>query len=221
VAKKLPIFRGFAVYPHLQTPDTKFNAEGVYHTKVRPRSAAEGVAFKKVLDDAITASYDAAHKTLSETLAKDTKDAKIRKALKSLKKCDDAPYSENEDGTIEFNFKMKATGKNTKTGEVFTRKPALFDAALKPITTKIRLGGGSEIAVSYRIDPFYTAKLGAGVSLKLFAVQVIKLVEFGGDGAYYGFTAEENESGAEETAAGDTSGEDSNDDANEDENEDF
>lgn len=212
MAKKLlTTGKGLAIHPHLLVPDTKFNPAGLFHTKHR-QSGGEAIAFKKIVDDAISEAYKQAEAQLNATVIEagtnKAEAAKAKKALKGLKRAD-PPYTDNEDGTIDFTFKMLATGKNKK-GEVYTRKPLLFDAKGTPITGNIKLGGGSEIKISYlpitgelnKGSLFYTALIGAGVSLKLAAVQIIKLVEFGADAGYYGFQAEEGDEieGAPEAA---------------------
>lgn len=124
----------------------------------------------------------------------------------------DLPYTREQvddeaTGAIIFSFKMNATGK-TKAGEVFTRQPAIFDAAGQP-AKGLRIGGGSTIRVSYELNPFYVPANGAGVSLRLYAVQVIELVEFGGNAGYFGFESEEQDGGTETApAAGKTSADD-------------
>jgi hypothetical protein len=72
-------------------------------------------------------------------------------------------------------FKMRAKG-ITKDGREWERQCPVFDGAGKPIDTeKVSIWGGSIVNVCFYIDTFYTAALGAGVSLKLEAVQVLEL----------------------------------------------
>jgi hypothetical protein len=77
----------------------------------------------------------------------------------------------------------------------------LFDAKGKPLSKDIKIGGGSKMKVSYEILPYYTAIAGAGISLRLKAVQVIDLVEYssGGSGESYGFGKEDGYEATEET----------------------
>lgn len=190
MAKKLlTTGRGIAVYPHLTKPDTKFDADGVYTIKLQQTGqAAEELARK--IDAAITDA--AAGNGLNE---KQVAALKAASAKGKRVKVADAPYTRNDDGSVTFSFKMKAKGK-TRTGEVFERKPVIFDRSGKPVQG-LRIGGGSTVSVSFEISPFFTALVGAGVSLRLEAVQVIELVEFGGNASYFGF---QNEAEGEDAA---------------------
>lgn len=204
MAKKiLTTPKGVAVWPKVNEPDTKFDAAGVYQIKLR-LEGEEAQALRTQLDEAIAANL--------KTVKDENKGKKIKIA--------DTPYAleldaeENETGAILFNFKMKASGKK-KDGTTFTQKPLLFDALAKPLAADKRVGGGSVVKVGYEVNPFYVAAVGAGVSLRLKAVQVLELREFGGDAASFGFTAEEAEEAdmseavdAAETPAGKSTGSD-------------
>ena len=85
---------------------------------------------------------------------------------------------------MTLSFKLNAVGKNSKTGETWKNTVKLFDAKGKP--TKVKVGGGSRIRVSAEINPYYTPTIGAGVSLRLKAVQIEELMQ-GGDATSYGF----------------------------------
>lgn len=191
MAKKLLTTpKGVAVYPHLSKPDTKFKAEGVYHIKLK-LDGIEAASLAGAIDNAMKESLKAARIQVTESHGAD----KAKKVGLS-----DAPYSRDEtDGSVTFSFKMNATGKSRKTGEQFTMKPVIFNAQGVP-TEGMKIGGGSIVRVSYEIVPFYkTAKVGAGVTLRLQAVQVITLVEYGANAASYGFTNEEGETTDGET----------------------
>src|SRR5690606_7983819 len=110
------------------------------------------------------------------------------KKKKAVKPADSAPYTietdddDNETGYTLFTFKARASGVSKKTGEAWKRKIPLFNAAGVPLTD-VLIGGGTEGKISYSIRPYYTATLGAGVSLQLEGVQVLKLVEYGSKNA--------------------------------------
>lgn len=167
--------KGTAKYPWLNTPDTKFNPDGEYKTSlVLPLEEADTIM-----------------QFLDEQLAKSIAQAKKDNPGKKVKEAD-APYSVNEEtGELSINFKLKAKVTPQK-GDPFEQKPAVFDAKGKPLQG-VNVGGGSTIKVSYEVYPFYTAMIGAGISLRLKAVQVLNLVEFsGGAGAQaYGFGEED------------------------------
>ena len=63
----------------------------------------------------------------------------------------------------------------------------MFDSTGKPMIDA-NVWSGSEMKVSAELIPYYTAMAGAGVSMRLRAVQVTKLVEGGSSNAKgYGF----------------------------------
>ena len=191
MAKKLLTTpRGVAVYPHLSKPDTKFNERGEYKIKWQG-TGAEAEKLVKQIDAAMKESAKAA----SEAEAKDKK-RKVKLAS--------VPYTRNEDGSVTISFKMVASGVSKKTGEAWTRRPVLFDTSGKPYTTVPRVGGGSTVKISFELNQYArpsTEQKGvvlAGANLRLEAVQIIELVEFGGNAEYFGFQneGEETEEGA-------------------------
>lgn len=183
---------GVAIYPHLVEPDTKFNAEGEYKVKLRlsPDSVITDAKGKRVAD--VQSFIDEMMGKALEKAQQENK-GKIKEA--------DAPYEiDDETGEVLVNFKLKATGK-TRDGKEFTQKPALFDAKGKPAEVK-GVWGGSKIKVSFEVVPFYTKLIGAGVSLRLKAVQIIELVAGGNGGSAdsYGFGEEEGYEAEDEAA---------------------
>lgn len=176
---------GIAQYPYLTKPDTKFNPDGEYKISVEiPGAAAQDIV--TFLDEQFAASVAKAKK---ENPGKKIKEG-------------DVPYSISEDtGKVTVRFKLKAKV-TPKQGDPFEQRPALFDAKGKPIGTDAKIGGGSKVKVAYELVPYYTAIAGAGISLRLKAVQVIDLVEFSGGASSeaYGFGEEEGYE-AEDTPA--------------------
>ena len=97
----------------------------------------------------------------------------------------------NETGNTIFKFKMNAQAEIK--GETKFFKPSLFDAKGVPITKNINVYGGSTIKVNFSPTPYYNdANALAGVSLRLNAVQVLKLVTGGYTAASCGFGVEED-----------------------------
>lgn len=190
--------KGRAVYPRLNSPDTKFEKCGIYKIGLAvPKAEAEELikTITKLQQEAI-----------AEGKQKVQKGKKVKIA--------DLPFNEDEEtGEVTFNFKMKASGK-TKEGEKWERRPAIFDAHAKPLKDA-KIGGGSICKVSFEPRPYYVASIGAGVQLRLEAVQVLELVEFGGSASSYGFDAEEpdEEPGEETTEGGEEGGEDEADES--------
>ncbi len=166
---------GIAQYPWLHAPDTKFSEVGDYRTNlILDRKDAEPLIVK--IDAAIKEAI-----TLGKEKAKG----------KEIKKAE-PPYFDqlNDEGVptgkviLKFKCKAKIT---TKTGETFPNKPVVVDAKGKPIQN-VNVWGGSEIKVSAELIPYYTTLVGAGVSMRLKAAQVIQLVE--GNNSNFGFKEE-------------------------------
>ena len=155
-----------AVYPHLVKPDVRFNEHGEYKVtlKVAKQDASQMV---KEID-----------KSIEDSLAIAEKENK-GKSVKSAPK----PYKEESDHVF-FKFKMKASGVNKKTQEKFTQRPQLLDSKKNPISPNTSIWGGSIMKVAYQPVPYFTPMLGAGISLRLKAVQVIKLVEGKSDNVF-------------------------------------
>lgn len=208
--QRLTTPRGRAVYPYLNKPDTKFDADGVYHTKLAvPAKAAEE----------LVAAIDAAAKKALEDAKEEVANLKAKgKKVKDAKECEDLPYSYDEEkDEFVFSFKMKSQVKGKDGAEGWTQKPAIFDAKGKPVDKTVRVGGGSTLRVSFEIVTFFQQKIGAGVSLRLRAVQVIELKEYGtGDASTHGFGEEEDGTfAADEGADADDTDESDEDESNE------
>lgn len=174
---------GIASYPYLTRPDTKFDSDGEYRVGlILPASDAKSLM--KTINEAIKDSVEKAKKDNPQ------KAKKIQAAK--------APYSEvtdeegNETGEVQFNFKMKAKITPRNGGEPFEVRPALFDAKGKPLPKTVKIGGGSKVKVCAELSPYFTDLVGAGISLRLKAVQVIELVEYNGQSAdKFGFGVED------------------------------
>ena len=150
---------GEAVYPHLNRPDVRFNEYGEFKVTLKI-AKQDASAMVKLFDQACEDSLASAEK--------EAKGKKIKSAPKPHKL---------EGDNVFFKFKMRASGKNKKTNEMFSQRPALFDAKKNPIPTSQSIWGGSLMKVAYQLFPYHTPMLGAGVSARLKAVQVLKLVE--------------------------------------------
>lgn len=175
---------GIAQYPYLSAPDTKFNPDGDY--KVNLEVSGEDAA-------KLTTFLDEQHELAVAEAKKGNPGKKIKEG--------DLPYTVNDEtGKVAFKFKLKAKV-HPKNGDSFEQRPALFDAKGKPLGTDTKIGGGSKLKTSFELVPYYTAIAGAGVSLRLKAVQVIDLVEYssGGSGESYGFGKEDGYEAPTET----------------------
>lgn len=172
---------GVAKYPKLNKPDTKFKEEGEYSVTLL------------LSEDKAQAVVEAIHEAHQEAKEEGRKKAKGKKVKEA-----DLPFFEvvddqgNETGEIGFKFKTKASG-TRKDGSRWTRRPALFDSMGQAVNpAQVEIWGGSILKVAYTAEPFYVPALGAGVTLRLQAVQVLKLVSGGQREAKdYGFGEEE------------------------------
>lgn len=190
--------RGRLKYPRIiGKPDTKFNADGEWKTQfildVNEPGAEEFL--NKIRE---------AHK---QAIVDETKKQQEKaNGKKVVVKEGELPFTESEDGqTVELRARLKVKGENKKTGETWTNTVVIFDKKGKPITDqKIRIGGGSLAKFTAEMNPFYVAaSKTAGVSLRLKAVQIIELVEFGGDASQYGFGNEEDDEDTDTTTTTD------------------
>lgn len=159
--------KGIAQYPWLSTPDTKFSEEGEYKVNlILPKQEAIPV-LKEI------------NQIYAENVEKETKKAKGAEIKKA-----NPPFAEelNEEGqptgNIILRFKSKAA-----------YKPAIFDAKGIPMIDS-NIWGGSEIKVNGSIAPYYTPLIGAGVALRLRAVQVIQYVQGNSSSSRFGFEEE-------------------------------
>lgn len=168
---------GIAVWPKIAEPSTTFDADGVYECGLR-----------YVGDDA------AKVKQVLKQFAKEGYELKCRELGKQKLKVGPLPLVEEDDASVVLKTKLKAKI-TRKDGSTFTQRPAVFDARGHLIKAEQipRIGGGSVLKASVEVFPFFNTLTGFGLSLRLKAVQVIKLVEFNGvgDAKSLGFTAEE------------------------------
>ena len=150
---------GEAIYPHLNKPDVRFSEAGEYKVTLKV-AKSDATAMLKLYNSAIEDALKLAEQNHKG------------KGIKNAPK----PFTE-EDKFVFFKFKMKATGVNQKTKEKFSQRPQLFDAKKNPIPLSTIIWGGSKMRVAYNLVPYYTPMLGAGITARLKAVQVISLVE--------------------------------------------
>ena len=165
--KKNPIYttpKGTAKYCHLVRPSTKFNPEGVYDVTLL-LDGADAENLINLIDEKI-----------ADNKAEIQKEPKYKKHLKEC----DPPYKEDldkdgdETGFISFKFSMKAQATSKKTGETYTFTPVLYDAKRNVIHPKT-VGFGSLMRIAFEVIPFNVAAIGAGVSLRLKAAQILEL----------------------------------------------
>lgn len=212
--------KGIAVYPYLNRPDTKFDADGVFKTDFK----VSGDEAQFIID-----LINEAQKEAEAEAKKKAADAK-KKGKKVTPKAADLPFFEacddegNETGEVVFRFKSKASGVSKKTGKRWKRTIPLFDAKGKP--SKASVYGGSTLIIAFTAEPWVNPKCEFGVKLQLEAVQIIELVSGSGgnrNASAFGFGEEDGYEASDEDDTEDTEGDgedtESEDDGDEDEDE--
>lgn len=183
--------KGVAKFPALNAPDTLHDKDGIFKVGLLlPPDEAQVLIdlLKPHLDEAVA-------------WAKRENPRVAKSIVAHSPWADEVDREGNETGLIEFKFKAKAKGKR-KDGTTFDRRIPLFDAVRTPITKNV--GGGSVIKVSAAAVAYFAAATKqAGITLRLNAVQVLELREFGArDAAGFGFGEEDGFSASGDDASG-------------------
>ena len=165
---------GVSQFAWLNKPDTKFDENGHYKVNLVIASAEA-----KPLIDKINGEV-----TKAVAMAKEKSKGKN---IKTANKPFEEEYVEGKPtGNIIFKFKAKAKI-IMKNGDVIDNKVPIFDSKGTPMTNQV--WSGSQMKASADMIPYYTAMAGAGVSLRLKAVQITKLVEgSGANSSAHGFS---------------------------------
>lgn len=214
--KKSPTYttpKGVAVYPHLVNADFRFDKErGSFHVKLKLAADAE-IKVDGAMRDMGEYLEELRQGAIKQAKIDNPKVAKSKKGIKEA----DLPIQEDIDedtdeatGYVLYNFKMPHKIKKKDSDEILTLEPRLFDAtgvAMKPST----IFGGTTMKVAFQVWPFYTALVGAGISLKLRACQILELVE-GGSAESYGFDTDDTDTETGDADAGDDKGSDAEED---------
>lgn len=176
---KMKTPRGKAMWAKVITPDTKWVADGEYSINLIFDASDDEV--KELCADL-------------EEMVEEKRKVEAEANPNAYKKLPDGlplsaqPYKEveddngNETGEIQMKFKMKAKIQ-LKDGSVYEPKPVVVDSKAQPIKDPdFRIGNGSIVRVQFDASPYcMPSTKTAGVSLRLNAVQVISLVEYGGN----------------------------------------
>lgn len=164
-----PVGIGRSVF--VSAPSTKFNADGVFSTKlVLDREEASGLM--AVLDKAVEAALEDAIR----------KNPKLKKQIKKAEPyTDDLDEDGEETGKVVFSFK-RVHRQKLKDGTVKVNKVKVIDTDGKVIDEPV--WAGSKFAVRFFITPYFMeSDKSAGLSLKMTHVLVADLVSAGsGDG---------------------------------------
>lgn len=166
--------RGVLIYPHLTEPDTKFVKDGgEYHTK-----------FALQADDDATEAFIEKLEEVRAAYIKENPDELKPAVLKKAKQTDlyeeEVDDEGNETGRVIFKFKLKAVVQTAN--KSWEQKPRLFDSAAEPIADDISIWTGSEGKCNLELFPYFMQTTKEfGVSMRVKAVQILKL-ESGGSG---------------------------------------
>lgn len=182
---------GAAVFPYLNNPDrgqyAKNKEFGNWKTGLRlaladPEVKAFVASLEKAYADSVSSVESA--ETPKEKAERGDKPLGASRPFKN--EFDDAG---NPTGYVVVNFKRSGGGRDEKDpSRTWVNNVGLFDAQNNKIDrARVRIGGGSRIIVNYSIDPFAT-QIGAGISLKLWGVQVLERMDAPErDAVQYGF----------------------------------
>jgi hypothetical protein len=168
--------RGKAIWPKIVQPNFKFNAAGVYEIQMK---------FPPELEKPFLAEIE----ELCELAYEQTCKEKFKTQLPR----ENPPWNKlDSDGSRIVKFKLSAGGVvDGKTWE--NKPPRLFDAAANLIANPgpdFQIGNGSIVRVLFQIRPYFVQKV--GVTFRLKAVQLIKLVEYD-DAKYFGLANEDDD----------------------------
>lgn len=199
----------------VQTP--KGTGQYIYVTKPNTRFAEEGEAGHFEVTILLT---QAQANPIIEKIEKikAAAIAEIEEAKGKKPKVADDPYQTDEKtGLIKMKFKKPAVSKIE--GKEVKNHVAVVDsqANVLPQDKIPNIGSGSTVKINGFLSPFWVPAVGVGVSLKLRGLQLIKLVEFGGqddtnfdaedDGYEFEAADADSDAGSEAGgAAGDTAG---------------
>lgn len=192
---------GKAVYPRLGMPDTKFDELGAYKADV---------SVPMVEAEPIMAHLTKVYKTHTGKPPKKTENSMWY-------------FETDEEGEETGNVVFKCRVKNKlrkRDGQLWDRKPKLFDATLKPVD--VNPFGGSTYVVSAEVYE-WDAGGKKGVSLQPIGVQILELVSGTGPSAssmgfkaQEGYTASPNDDQSDDGDDADDQGDDGDDDAGDD-----
>ena len=170
MAKNIMVIEGSAQWAKVLEPDTKWNPLGDYSINLQ-MTQEDAAPMCERLEEIVQEEFNKAVKEkppLKNTLT--TQD--VVNTVYDRDTGDDT-------GKVEFKFKLKAKVQR-KDGSYYEQQPAVLDAKKQPLPKDMLIGNGSRVKIAFEPYPYImqsTKKV--GVSLRLKAVQVIDLVEYG------------------------------------------
>lgn len=167
---------GIAIWPRLNEPDTKFDADGQFTAKL---AMEEGEERTQEFVRKLEGIRDEAFKAWASENPKKAKSKSSPPKIVPVFRTEEDDEGD-ETGRITFNFKMKhkVTAKATK--KVYYLRPQILNGRKETLKNPPNIGGGSTLKVSFEVNPYFNEKdKEFGLSLRLVAVMILKLVEFG------------------------------------------
>ena len=155
--------KGKAVWPRLHEPDTRFESDGVFSCKLHV-SEEDFKAFEASIKPIVNKAYEIECQ---------------QQGKQKLRLASSTPIRITEDGDYEIFAKQKAKV-TTRSNGVLEFAITAVDSSGKKIAMP-QVGNGSELKMAVEVHPWYVPSQGFGYSLRLRAVQIIDLIEFGGD----------------------------------------
>lgn len=196
-------------------PDTKFDPAGIYSVDL----------YLKADDPEVQELCTKLDELVEEAIADAIEENPKRKPLSAPAYEAETDDDGNETGLIKFKFKLKAQVK-TKDGKIYKQRPTVVDSKGVPVlkfnsdgdvmNDGFKIGNGSVAKVAFEpVKYFVASSKQAGVSLRLRALQLIKLEEYGGGDFFeeeegYEFKDEKANNGDKKTTS-DSEGEEDGD----------
>lgn len=192
--KKITSPKGIAApFPKVTEVDD-YKGEKAYKAGLILNPEDDGVAeYLNAIEAAVDSAYDAGIADLNSQLesAKGAKIASLKKTIGELEKHSPVVDEYADDGSLTGNkivkFKRKAAGTFQDTGKTWTHVVPVFDSQKNTIEQGTPVWGGSVLRCQAELLPYCATGLKkAGVSMRLFAVQIIEINSgsdaSGGDG---------------------------------------
>ena len=165
---------GVLAYGWINSPDTKFDQDGVYSVKLAfDNTDADFQAFKQQIEAEAQAVFDSAKAGLKGA-------AKNNHELRTpftLEYDDDGEKT----GRVIAYAKQKARVK-LASGETLMLKPTVYDSNGKPMSNPPSIYSGSKLRAQCEIISSPNIQGKSGVSLRLKSVQLVELVSGSSDG---------------------------------------
>ena len=170
MAKNILVLEGTAQWAKVFEPDTKFNPLGDFTINLQ-MPVAEAAVMSEKLEGIVQVAFKEAIE----------KDPRLKNTLSTQEVCQPVYDRDTGDdtGNVEFKFKLKAKVQK-RDGTYYEQQPAVLDSKKVPIGKDTLIGNGSKVKVAFEPIPYVMSSTKkVGVSLRMKAVQVIDLVEYG------------------------------------------